>query len=85
MDFASKFSTTPCNITSTMLRQKGKRATGALIHSECSANNGQSMHMDAMLDDLLSPDMEIYYSDNIEWIKWLIAGGKSPTEFSSIG
>ena len=70
---------------SSALKQKGKRATGALIHSECSANNGQSPHMEAMLDDLLNPEMEIYCSDNIDWIKWLIAGGKSPTEFSSIG
>jgi hypothetical protein len=70
---------------SKLLRQKGKRATASIIHSECSANNGQSESLEIMLDDLLGPEKEIHDSDNIEWCKWLIAGGKSPSEFSSIG
>lgn len=83
MESSSNY-TVPDENLSKLLRQKGKRATANLIQSECSAN-GCSENLDAMLDDLLSPDKDIYDSDNIEWCKWIIAGGKSPSEFSSIG
>lgn len=83
MESSSNY-TVPDENLSKMLRQKGKRATANLIQSECSAN-GTSENLTAMLDDLLSPDKDIYDSDNIEWCKWIIAGGKSPSEFSSIG
>lgn len=69
---------------SKLLRQKGKRATASLIQSEVSAN-GYSKNLEAMMDDILSPDKDIFDSDNIEWCKWIMAGGKSPIDFSSIG
>ena len=67
------------------LKDKGKLRASAIIHRECSVNNGHSDSLELLLDDLLSPDKLIDDSDSIEWCKWLIAGGRTPSEFASIG
>lgn len=67
-----------------MLMQKGKRAAAAFLNADLS-NDGQSHHLDALLEVLLNPEEPINNSETIDWCKWLIAGGRTPSEFSSIG
>lgn len=70
--------------TAQMLMQKGKRAAAAFLNADLS-NDGQSHHLDALLEVLLNPEEPINNSETIDWCKWLIAGGRTPSEFSSIG
>lgn len=67
-----------------VLLAKGKRAAADYIHDNvtnpCSPN-----HLQQVLDNLLNPTKTIEDWDTIDWCKWLMAGGKTPDEFSSIG
>lgn len=70
--------------TAQMIMQKGKRGAAAFLNADLS-NDGQSHHLDALLEVLLNPEEPINNSETIDWCKWLIAGGRTPSEFSSIG
>uniref|UniRef100_A0A182N8H3 E3 ubiquitin-protein ligase n=1 Tax=Anopheles dirus TaxID=7168 RepID=A0A182N8H3_9DIPT len=66
------------------LKEKGKKLASAHIHRELAVN-GTSDSLNRLLDDLLSPETPISNGDNIEWCRWLVAGGRTPAEFASIG
>uniref|UniRef100_A0A182W5P1 E3 ubiquitin-protein ligase n=1 Tax=Anopheles minimus TaxID=112268 RepID=A0A182W5P1_9DIPT len=65
------------------LKEKGKKLASAHIHRELAVN-GTSDSLNRLLDDLLSPESSISNSDNIEWCRWLVAGGRTPAEFAAI-
>lgn len=71
-------------LTAQMIMQKGKRGAAAYLSAEC-ANGGHSQHLDAFMHLILNPSKRIDDSENIDWCKWLIAGGHTPAEFSAIG
>lgn len=66
------------------VREKGKRDAASSIFTEL-ASQGRSPSLDVLIDDLLDLDKLIDDSEIIDWLRWLIAGGKSPTEYTSIG
>ncbi|XP_043272202.1 E3 ubiquitin-protein ligase Ubr3 isoform X3 [Venturia canescens] len=69
-----------------VLMNKGKQRASAYIHAECSnpsADSGRPQHLDELLDILLSPSKPIDDWDTIDWCKWLMAGGRTPDEFSN--
>lgn len=69
-----------------MLMAKGKRAAAAYIRAVQSAwmwNDTASQHLNQVLDNLLNPANVISEWETIEWVKWLIAGGRTPDEFAS--
>lgn len=70
-------------IIATIVMQKGHRDGAAFINSECV--NGNTDNLNCVLDVILNPEANIDNLDNIEWCKWLIAGGRTPDEFASIG
>ncbi|XP_023311445.1 E3 ubiquitin-protein ligase Ubr3 isoform X2 [Anoplophora glabripennis] len=65
-----------------VLMSKGKRATAAYIHADCS-NERSPQHLNEVLDNLLNPAKAIDEWETIDWCKWLMAGGRTPDEFSS--
>lgn len=67
-----------------IVMQKGKRGGAAFINAEC-VNGPPFEHLEYVLDVILNPDKKIDDSENIDWCKWLIAGGRTPSEFASIG
>lgn len=67
-----------------VLMSKGKRATAAYIHADCS-NERSPQHLNEVLDNLLNPAKAIDEWETIDWCKWLMAGGRTPDEFSSTG
>ncbi|RZC40289.1 hypothetical protein BDFB_004066 [Asbolus verrucosus] len=67
-----------------VLMAKGKRATAAYIHADCS-NSPCPQHLNAVLDSLLNPAKSIDEWETIDWCKWLMAGGRTPDEFASTG
>lgn len=70
-------------IIASMVMQKGFRDGSAFINSECV--NGKTEHLNCVLDFILNPEKNIDNLTNIDWCKWLIAGGRTPDEFASIG
>lgn len=72
------------NFKAKVLLQKGKRAAAAYIHADCS-NNSSPKHLNDVLDNLLNPAKAIDEWETIDWCKWLMAGGRTPDEFSSTG
>lgn len=67
-----------------VLLAKGKRAAAAYVHADCSTNNNPQ-HLNEILDNLLNPAKAIDEWETIDWCKWLMAGGRTPDEFSSTG
>lgn len=67
-----------------VLMSKGKRATAAYIHADCS-NKRNPEHLNEVLDNLLNPVKSIDDWETIEWCKWLMAGGRTPDEFANTG
>lgn len=68
------------------VRERGKRDAAATIFTELAdGGQGHSPSLDVLIDDLLDLDKLVDDSEIIDWLRWLIAGGKSPTEFTSIG
>lgn len=75
----------------------GKRSAAAHINTDlATASAVQSVHatvvaaaanplLDEFLHLILHPEQRIDDSDNIEWCKYLIAGGRTPAEFAAIG
>ncbi|GLG92566.1 Uncharacterized protein GBIM_00221 [Gryllus bimaculatus] len=71
------------SIAAHVLMKKGKRGAAAYVHADCS-NSTSPQHLNELLDVLLNPGKTIDEWETIDWCKWLIAGGKTPDEFSSI-
>lgn len=67
-----------------VLLAKGKRAAAAYIHADC-CNATNPLHLNEVLDNLLNPAKAIDEWETIDWCKWLMAGGRTPDEFSSTG
>lgn len=67
-----------------VLLSKGKRAAAAYIHADV-VNPTSPNHLQFVLDCLLNPAKSIDEWETIDWCKWLMAGGRTPDEFSSIG
>lgn len=67
-----------------LVMKMGKRSGAAFINAECMAGP-PCPHLDSLLDVILDPNEKIDDTDTIDWCKWLIAGGRTPTEFASIG
>lgn len=71
-----------------VLMNKGKRGAAAYIHDECSnasTGEGRQRHLDELLDTLLNPSIAIDDWETIDWCKWLMAGGRTPDEFTNTG
>lgn len=64
--------------------QKGKLGAAGYFNG-LIRNQSSTKYLDKFLDTLLNPSKKIDDTDNIEWCKWLISGGRTPTEFSAIG
>ncbi|XP_076232510.1 ubr3 ubiquitin ligase isoform X2 [Calliopsis andreniformis] len=72
------------SITAQVLMNKGKRDAAAYIHAECSNQTLDTgpQHLNELLDVLLNPSKSIDDSETIDWCRWLMAGGRTPEEFS---
>lgn len=68
-----------------LVMNMGKRSGAAFINAECMAGPPPYLHLDSLLDVILDPNEKIDDAKTIDWCKWLIAGGRTPTEFASIG
>lgn len=63
---------------------RSRKEVAALINTEC-CRGGPTPDLDSIMDTLFNPGTAIDNPDNIEWIRWLIAGGRTPQEFVKIG
>lgn len=72
---------TPAHI----LMKRGRRGAASHIHSDCSNTGTSPRLLNELLDILLNPGKNIDEWETIDWCKWLMAGGRTPDEFSSIG
>lgn len=72
------------NFEAKVLMSKGKRATAAYIHADCSSDRNPQ-HLNEVLDNVLNPTKPICDWEMIDWCKWLVAGGRTPDEYSSTG
>uniref|UniRef100_A0A336MVN7 CSON008050 protein n=1 Tax=Culicoides sonorensis TaxID=179676 RepID=A0A336MVN7_CULSO len=66
------------------IKERGKQKAAHKIYTELLANR-HSSDLDVIIDDLLDLDKLIDDTDNIDWCRWLIAGGKTPSEFIQTG
>lgn len=73
--------------TAQQLKQvSGKRAAAAFINTDMTnAGTAITPLLEDFLHLILNPERRIDDSDNIEWCKFLIAGGRTPAEFAAIG
>lgn len=72
------------SISAKSIKERGKKLAAAQIHDELS-KNGYSEDLHILIDDILDLNKLIDDTDNIDWCRWLIAGGKTPSEFISTG
>lgn len=63
---------------------RSRKEVAALINTEC-CRGSPTPDLDSIMDTLFNPGTPIDNPDNIEWIRWLIAGGRTPKEFVKIG
>ncbi|XP_047503172.1 E3 ubiquitin-protein ligase Ubr3 [Pieris napi] len=70
------------NSTVQVLMKKGKRGAAAYIHADCAS--GLPQHLGPLLDVLLNPSKAIDEWETIDWCRWLLAGGRTPDEFSAV-
>lgn len=68
-----------------VLFKKGKKAAAAFIHSECVNSPSEHKMLLSICDALFDPRKPISDWDTIDWIRWIIAGGKNPDEFAKDG
>lgn len=61
-----------------------KKDASLIINSEC-CQNGPTPELDILMDYLFHPEERLDNPVSIEWVRWLIAGGRTPEEFASIG
>ncbi|XP_052850174.1 E3 ubiquitin-protein ligase Ubr3 isoform X2 [Drosophila gunungcola] len=62
---------------------RSRKEVAALINTEC-CRGSPTPDLDSIMDTLFNPGTPIDNLDNIEWIRWLIAGGRTPQEFVKI-
>ncbi|KAK3850682.1 hypothetical protein Pcinc_042625 [Petrolisthes cinctipes] len=79
-------------LTTQVLLKKGKRHAAKIIRDECLKNQShddsqppRNKVLGDLLDLLLNPAMGIKNWDTIDWLKWLMAAGRTPDEFCSTG
>lgn len=70
-------------IIASMIKEKGLRDGSAFINNECV--KGKTEYLNCVLDVILNPEENIDNPSNINWCKWLIAGGRTPDDFATIG
>lgn len=70
--------------TAKAIKETGKKTAAAQIHAEL-VTKGYSNDLQILIDDILDLDKLIDDTDNIDWCRWLIAGGISPNEFTATG
>lgn len=63
---------------------RGRKEASSYISAECS-RGGPTPELDAVMDYLFDPEQPIDNSNSIEWVRWLISGGRTPDDFASIG
>ncbi|KAK7070282.1 hypothetical protein SK128_018487 [Halocaridina rubra] len=75
-----------------LLKKKDKRYAAKYLRDEClSALSSQDVHappakvLPELLDLLLNPAMGIKERDTIDWLKWLMAAGRTPDDFFNTG
>lgn len=61
-----------------------KKDASLIINSEC-CQFGPTPELDVLMDYLFHPDERLDNPVSIEWVRWLIAGGRTPEEFATIG
>lgn len=72
--------------TAQSIMQKGKRGSAAFINDEMKYSNGKpSENLSALLRTILDPDLQIDDTENIDWCKWIIAGGRTLSDFAATG
>ncbi|KAF8771573.1 E3 ubiquitin-protein ligase Ubr3 like protein [Argiope bruennichi] len=64
-----------------VLIKKGKRATAAYIQGVCSSQNNSDI-TNEVFDSILNPLVPINDWDSIDWCKWLLAGGRTPEDYT---
>lgn len=74
------------------LREGGKRSVAQRVFAElekkksaAGSNGGISETLECIVDDILDSEKLIDDTDNIDWCRWLIAGGRTPGEFVAQG
>ncbi|XP_064095704.1 E3 ubiquitin-protein ligase ubr3-like isoform X3 [Macrobrachium nipponense] len=75
-------------LTAQLLLKKGKRYAARYLRDEClramSSQDSQGTPakvLPELLDLLLNPAMRIKNLDTIDWLKWLMAAGRTPDDF----
>lgn len=72
--------------TAHSIMRKGKRGAAAFINDEMKCSNGKpSENLSALLRTILDPDLKIDDTENIDWCKWIIAGGRTLSDFAATG
>lgn len=77
-------STSPSSSRISSLMALSKKDASLIINSEC-CQNGPTPELDVLMDYLFHPEERLDNPVSIEWVRWLIAGGRTPEEFASIG
>lgn len=69
------------------LIKRGKRKSASTVQAECarSPRNEDRKVLNQLLDILLDPRKSISDQENVDWLKWLVAGGYAPDEFAVLG
>ena len=67
--------------------KKGKKIVAADIQFECLRSERKEDHklLNHLLDNLLDPRKPISDAETIDWIRWLLASGRTPDEFAELG
>nr|XP_045608709.1 E3 ubiquitin-protein ligase Ubr3-like [Procambarus clarkii]XP_045608710.1 E3 ubiquitin-protein ligase Ubr3-like [Procambarus clarkii]XP_045608712.1 E3 ubiquitin-protein ligase Ubr3-like [Procambarus clarkii]XP_045608713.1 E3 ubiquitin-protein ligase Ubr3-like [Procambarus clarkii] len=79
-------------LTAQVLLKKGKRYAAKYLRDECLRNLSpkdslipRTQVLGELLDLLLNPAMRIKNWDTIDWLKWLMAAGRTPDDFFNTG
>ncbi|GFT69321.1 e3 ubiquitin-protein ligase ubr3 [Nephila pilipes] len=64
-----------------VLIKKGKRATAAYIQGVCTSQSNSDI-TNEVFDSILNPLVPINDWDSIDWCRWLLAGGRTPEDYT---
>ncbi|XP_076043889.1 ubr3 ubiquitin ligase [Oratosquilla oratoria] len=71
-----------------VLHKKGKMYAAKYLRDQClkqaateELHNSTPQVLPELLDLILNPELSIKSCDTIDWVKWLMAGGRTPDEF----
>ncbi|XP_037934520.1 E3 ubiquitin-protein ligase Ubr3 [Teleopsis dalmanni] len=62
---------------------RSRKEVAALVNGEC-CRGGPTPDLDSLMNTLFNANTAIDNPNNIEWVRWLIAGGRTPQEFVKI-